>query len=146
MKAVRIAAPLEIGVAEIERPALGAGVTDSTFVMVIGCGMVGLGAVVRASLRGATVIAADIDDEKLELARQAGATYTVNTMTEDVHARIQEITDGLGADVVLEAVGSPATYVMAVNEVGFTGCVTCIGSPRARCRSRQSCSYRKSST
>lgn len=46
MKAVRIAAPLEIGVAEIERPALGAGVTDSTFVMVIGCGMVGLGAVV----------------------------------------------------------------------------------------------------
>lgn len=68
MKAVRIAAPLEIGVAEIERPALGAGVTDSTFVMVIGCGMVGLGAVMRASLRGATVIAADIDDEKLELA------------------------------------------------------------------------------
>lgn len=104
-----------------------AGVTNSTFVMVIGCGMVGLGAVVRASLRGATVIAADIDDEKLELARHAGVTYTVNTMTEDVHARIQEITDGLGADVVIEAVGSPATYVMAVNEVGFTGCVTCIG-------------------
>lgn len=115
--------PMSVGFHAVAR----AGVTDSTFVMVIGCGMVGLGAVVRASLRGATVIAADIDDEKLELARQAGATYTVNTMTEDVHAHIQEITDGLGADVVIEAVGSPATYVMAVNEVGFTGCVTCIG-------------------
>ena len=78
-------------------------------------------------MRGATVIAADIDDEKLALAREAGATYTVNTMTEDVHERLQDITGGLGADVVIEAVGSPATYVMAVNEVGFTGCVTCIG-------------------
>ncbi len=115
--------PMSVGFHAVSR----AGVTDNSFVMVIGCGMVGLGAVVRSALRGATVIAADIDDEKLALAREAGATYTVNTMTEDVHERLQDITGGLGADVVIEAVGSPATYVMAVNEVGFTGCVTCIG-------------------
>ncbi len=115
--------PMSVGFHAVAR----AGVTDSSYVMVIGCGMVGLGAVMRASLRGAHVIAADIDDEKLALAREAGAAYTVNTMTDDVHAKIQEITGGLGADVVIEAVGSPVTYVMAVNEVDFTGCVTCIG-------------------
>lgn len=102
-------------------------VTDNSFVMVIGCGMVGLGAVVRAARRGATVIAADIDDEKLALAKEVGATYSVNTMTENVHQRIQEITEGYGVDVVIEAVGSPVTYVMAVNEVGFTGRMVCIG-------------------
>lgn len=115
--------PMSVGFHAVAR----AGVTDSSYVMVIGCGMVGLGAVMRASLRGAHVIAADIDDEKLALAREAGAAYTVNTMTDDVHAKIQEITGWLGADVVIEAVGSPVTYVMAVNEVGFTGCVICIG-------------------
>ena len=115
--------PMSVGFHAVSR----AGVTDNSYVMVIGCGMVGLGAVVRSSLRGAKVIAADIDDEKLALAREAGASYTVNTMTENVHERIQEITGGRGADVVIEAVGSPVTYVMAVNEVCFTGCVTCIG-------------------
>ncbi len=102
-------------------------VTDGDTVMVIGCGMIGLGAVVRASLRGATVIAVDLDDEKLQLAREIGADYTINSRTEDVHARLNELTEGLGPDVVIEAVGSPATYVMAVDEVGFTGRVVCIG-------------------
>ena len=95
--------------------------------MVVGCGIVGLGAVIRASQRGASVIAVDIDDEKLALAKRIGAAYTVNSMTENVHERIQSITGGFGADVVIEAVGSPATYVMAVEEVSFTGRVTYIG-------------------
>lgn len=56
-----------------------------------------------------------------------GASYAVNSKTENVHERIQEITAGFGADVVIEAVGSPVTYVMAVDEVGFTGRVVCIG-------------------
>jgi threonine dehydrogenase-like Zn-dependent dehydrogenase len=95
--------------------------------MVIGCGMVGMGAVVRSVQRGATVVAADIDDEKLELARQMGAGYTINTKKEDVHARLLQMTSGFGPDVVIEAVGSPATYQMAVDEVAFTGRVICIG-------------------
>ena len=115
--------PMSVGFHAVSRGE----VTDNSYVMVIGCGLVGLGAVVRASVRGAIVIAADIDDDKLSLAKEAGATYTVNTKTEDVHKRIQEITGGLGVDVVIEAVGSPVTYVMAVNEVGFTGRVVCIG-------------------
>lgn len=123
VRSCAIIEPMSVGFHAVSRAA----VTDNEYVMVIGCGMVGLGAVVRASLRGAIVIAADIDDEKLALAKTVGATYAVNTMTDDVHQRIQEITDGNGADVVIEAVGSPVTYVMAVNEVSFTGRVTCIG-------------------
>ena len=95
--------------------------------MVIGCGMVGMGAIVRSIQRGATVIAADIDDEKLALASKMGAAYTVNTIKEDVHARLAEITGGAGPDVVIEAVGSAPTYQMAVGEVAFTGRVACIG-------------------
>ena len=115
--------PMSVGFHAVERGA----VSDIDTVMVIGCGMVGLGAVVRSALRGATVIAADIDDEKLALARQMGAAHTVNTMTEDVHVRLQEITAGAGPDVIIEAVGNPHTYRMAVDEVAFTGRVVCIG-------------------
>jgi threonine dehydrogenase-like Zn-dependent dehydrogenase len=115
--------PMSVGFHAVSR----AQVTDIDTVLVIGCGMIGMGAIVRASLRGATVIAMDLDDEKLELAKRVGATYTVNSKTEDVHAKLQELTQGFGPDVVIEAVGSPVTYVTAVNEVAFTGRVVCIG-------------------
>ena len=115
--------PMSVGFHAVSRGQ----VVDNERVMVIGCGMIGMGAIVRASLRGATVIAVDLDDEKLVLARKVGATYVINSKTENVHERMLQLTDGLGADVVIEAVGSPATYVMAVDEVGFTGRVVCIG-------------------
>ena len=115
--------PMSVGFHAVNR----AQVTDIDVVVVIGCGMVGMGAIVRSALRGATVVAADIDDEKLALAREMGAAYAVNTIKEDVHARLQEITSGFGPDVIIEAVGSPVTYQMAVNEVAFTGRVVCIG-------------------
>ena len=115
--------PMSVGFHAVSR----AQVTDNEFVMVVGCGMVGLGAVIRACKRGASVIAVDIDDEKLALAKRIGAAYTVNSMTENVHERIQSITGGFGVDVVIEAVGSPATYIMAIEEVSFTGRVTYIG-------------------
>ena len=115
--------PMSVGFHAVNR----AQVTDIDTVVVIGCGMVGMGAIVRSALRGATVIAADIDDEKLALAKEMGATYAINTKTEDVHARLQEMTGGFGPDVMIEAVGSPVTYNMAVNEVAFTGRVVCIG-------------------
>ncbi len=115
--------PMSVGFHAVSR----AGVEDNETVMVIGCGMVGLGAVVRAALRGATVIAVDLDDDKLALANQVGATHVINSLKEDVHERVLQLTQDLGADVVIEAVGSPATYVMAINEVSFTGRVICIG-------------------
>lgn len=115
--------PMSVGFHAVSR----AQVVDNEWVVVIGCGMVGMGAVIRASLRGATVIAIDLDDEKLALAKTFGASYVINSCTEKVAERICQLTGGLGADVVIEAVGSPATYVMAVDVVGFTGRVICIG-------------------
>lgn len=115
--------PMSVGFHAVSR----AEVTDTDVVMVIGCGMVGMGAVVRSALRGATVIAADIDDKKLAIAREMGATHTINTKTEDIHARLTEITEGYGPDVIIEAVGSTPTYQMAIDEIGFTGRVVCIG-------------------
>ena len=106
--------PMSVGFHAVDRGR----VTDTDTVMVIGCGMVGLGAVVRAVMRGATVIAADLDDEKLALARQLGATYTYNTATE---------WNLPTPDVVIEAVGAAPTYQLAVNRVAFTGRIVCIG-------------------
>lgn len=122
-KTCALVEPMSVGFHAVSR----AQVTDIDVVLVIGCGMVGMGAVVRSAMRGATVVAADIDDEKLALARQMGASYTINTKTENVHPRLLEMTSGFGPDVVIEAVGSTPTYQMAVDEVAFTGRVVCIG-------------------
>lgn len=115
--------PMSVGFHAVSR----AQVTDLDIVMVIGCGMIGVGAIVRAAIRGARVIAVDVDDEKLTLAKTLGAQYTINSKTENVHEKLQQITSGTGPDVIIEAVGAPVTYQMAVNEVAFTGRVVCIG-------------------
>lgn len=115
--------PMSVGFHAVNR----AQVTDNDTVMVIGCGMIGVGAIVRAALRGATVIAVDLDDEKLEVAKSVGATYVVNTAKEDIHQRLMEITHGAMPDVMIEAVGAPATQNTAINEVNFTGRVVFIG-------------------
>ena len=114
--------PMSVGFHAVSR----ANVTDSDIVLVIGCGMIGAGAIVRAALRGATVVASDIDDGKLALAKRLGAQYTINSQTEDVHAAMQKIAP-FGADAVIEAVGAPATYQMAISEAAFTGRVVYIG-------------------
>ena len=119
--------PMSVGFHAVSRGA----VTDTDTVMVIGCGMVGLGAVVRAALRGATVIAADIDDGKLGIARQMGAAHGLNTLVPDFRERLAQLTGGDGPDVVVEAVGSPVTYRLAVDSVAFTGRVVCIGYSKA---------------
>lgn len=115
--------PLSVGFHAVDRGQ----VTDLDIVMVIGCGMIGIGAIIRSVLRGATVIAVDMDDEKLALVRTLGVKYTINSKTENVHERLHTFTQGFGPDVMIEAVGSPVTYVMAVEEVAFTGRVVCIG-------------------
>ena len=115
--------PMSVGFHAVNR----AEVTDIDIVLVIGCGMIGMGAIVRAALRGATVIAVDLDDEKLKLAQSMGAHYTINADTVDAHARIAEITGGMGADVVIEAVGSAKTQNDAIIDAAFTGRVVFIG-------------------
>ncbi len=99
-------------------------------VAVIGCGGVGSAAVAGARVAGATtIIGVDIDDRKLEWARQFGATHTVNSTSEDVVERIRALTGGFGADVVIEAVGRPETYEQAFYARDLAGTVVLVGVP-----------------
>jgi threonine dehydrogenase-like Zn-dependent dehydrogenase len=101
-------------------------VTAEDTVLVVGCGMVGLGVVAAAAFRGARVIAMDVDDGKLELARAAGAREVVRGGDGAARA-VAELTDGEGPDVVIEAVGTPQTFRLAVDVAAFTGRVVYIG-------------------
>ena len=107
-------------------------VTLPDTVVVLGCGTIGLGAIAAASQKGATVIGVDIDDNKLEKALSLGAQHTVNTSLADARKRIDALTDNEGASVVIEAVGLPATYRMAIDSVAFAGRVVCIGYAKER--------------
>ncbi|MGA5007403.1 S-(hydroxymethyl)mycothiol dehydrogenase [Streptomyces koyangensis] len=99
-------------------------------VAVIGCGGVGDAAIAGARLAGARrIIAVDIDDRKLEKARSVGATHTVNSRDADPVEAIRELTDGFGADVVIEAVGRPETYRQAFYARDLAGTVVLVGVP-----------------
>lgn len=102
-------------------------ITAEDTVAIIGCGGVGLGVVAGSVFRGARTIAIDVDDAKLSLAQKVGAQHTINTKTESLEARLKELTDGRGPDVIIEAVGRPDTFRAAVEQVAFTGRVVYIG-------------------
>jgi threonine dehydrogenase-like Zn-dependent dehydrogenase len=102
-------------------------ITEDDVVAVFGCGAVGLGAVFGAAAKGAEVIAIDIDEEKLAIAELVGARHRINFKTENLHERLQLITGEKGPNVVIEAVGLPATFRAAVDEAAFAGRVVYIG-------------------
>jgi len=99
-------------------------------VAVIGCGGVGDAAIAGARLAGArTIIAVDVDDRKLAWAKDFGATHTVNSRTIDAVEAIRTLTDGFGADVVVDAVGRPETYETAFYARDLAGTVVLVGVP-----------------
>jgi S-(hydroxymethyl)mycothiol dehydrogenase len=105
-------------------------VTRGDSVAVIGCGGVGCAAVAGAVLAGATtVIAVDLDDRKLALARELGATHTVNSREVDVVEAVRELTGGFGADAVIDAVGRAETYEQAFYARDLAGTVVLVGVP-----------------
>ena len=105
-------------------------VTRDDTVAVIGCGGVGDAAIAGAALVGAKkIIAVDLDDRKLAQAREFGATDTVNAADADVVASIQDLTDGFGADVVIDAVGRPETWKQAFYARDLAGTVVLVGVP-----------------
>jgi threonine dehydrogenase-like Zn-dependent dehydrogenase len=115
--------PLAVGFHAAARGRIASGET----VVVFGCGMVGLGAIAGAARRGGRVVAVDVDDRKLELAGRAGASQGVNSQALDLHEALQELTDGEGPVVAIEAVGAPSTFRAVVDEVAFAGRVVFIG-------------------
>jgi S-(hydroxymethyl)mycothiol dehydrogenase len=102
-------------------------------VAVIGCGGVGSAAVAGARLAGARrIIAVDLDDRKLAWAQGLGATDVVQVKgksEDEVVAAIQELTDGFGADVVIDAVGRPETWRQAFYARDLAGTVVLVGVP-----------------
>jgi S-(hydroxymethyl)mycothiol dehydrogenase len=102
---------------------------------VIGCGGVGMAAIAGAVLAGArTVVAVDRDPRKLDLARSFGATHTVDATSEDVVEAVHAACGGVGADVVVEAVGRPETYRQAFHARDLAGTVVLVGVPTPEMR------------
>jgi S-(hydroxymethyl)mycothiol dehydrogenase len=110
-------------------------VTRGDSVAVIGCGGVGSAAVLGAGLAGArAIIAVDVDQRKLDWAREFGATDAINSLEADPVEAIRELTEGNGADVVIEAVGRPETYTQAFYARDLAGTVVLVGVPTPEMR------------
>lgn len=106
------------------------GVERGDSVAVFGCGGVGNAAIAGAKLAGATtIVAVDLDDRKLEWAREFGATRTVNAGNEDPVDAVRATTGGLGADVCVEAVGHPEVLEQAFFARDLAGTVVQVGVP-----------------
>ena len=103
-------------------------VTPGDTVAIVGAGPIGLAAVMTAKLyTPGRIIAIDMDDARLERAKEFGADVTINNGREDAVKLVFEITGGLGADVAMEAVGVPATFELATELIRAGGHVANIG-------------------
>jgi threonine dehydrogenase-like Zn-dependent dehydrogenase len=102
-------------------------VSEVDTVLIIGSGTIGMGAIAAAVRKGATVIVADIDDAKLELASRFGAQQTIHSGREDLLDQVGRITGGEGVNVAIEAVGLPQTFRLAVDAVCYAGRVVYVG-------------------
>jgi S-(hydroxymethyl)mycothiol dehydrogenase len=106
------------------------GVRRGQSVAVFGCGGVGDAAIAGARLAGAaTIVGVDIDDRKLEIAKQFGATHTCNSSSTDPVEFVRSVTGGFGADVCIEAIGNPAVYKQAFEARDLAGTVVLVGVP-----------------
>jgi L-gulonate 5-dehydrogenase len=107
--------------------ALRGGVEGGDVVLVMGAGTIGQTAMQIAAVNGAEVIITDVVDEKLDYAKASGARHTINAAREDVAAKVAEITDGMGANVVIDAVCTKASFEQAVELASLAGRVVELG-------------------
>lgn len=115
--------PLTVGFHAVDRGRI----SKNELVMVIGCGMIGMGAIVGALVRESIVIAVDVDDNKLELAKGLGAQHVINSKSVNLIDALNKFGFSNGPDVIVEAVGNSVTYKLAIDMVAFSGRVVCIG-------------------
>ena len=105
--------------------------TIGSALVVFGVGAVGSAAVMAARVAEcAIVVAIDVFDERLTLARELGATHTINSRTEDVAARLNEITNGNGVDYVVDTTGRPELLRIAAESLGVRGTVALVGAAK----------------
>ncbi len=103
-------------------------VSPGDVVAIVGAGPIGLAAILTSRLyTPGKIVAIDLADTRLEQARRFGADTTINNGDEDPVAKVMELTDGLGADVALEAVGVPQTFELATELIRAGGRVANIG-------------------
>jgi S-(hydroxymethyl)glutathione dehydrogenase/alcohol dehydrogenase len=96
--------------------------------MVIGCGAVGLAAIQGARLAGASqIVAVDLDDAKLAIASAIGASHTVNASKDDPVTAVKAITDGRGADCVLESAGNERAFRLSAEACRVGGNIVWLG-------------------
>jgi alcohol dehydrogenase len=107
---------------------LNGAVRPGDVVAIVGSGPIGLAAILTARLfTPGQIIAIDLDDGRLEAARRFGADVTVNNGAQDAVAAVKELTEGLGADVSVEAVGVPESFELAVDLVRPGGHIANVG-------------------
>ena len=108
--------------------ALNGCVSPGDVVAVVGAGPIGLSAIVAARLFSpATIVAIDLVEGRLDLAKQFGADVTIDNGREDARDRILDLTDGFGADVAIEAVGLPGTFELCTRLIRPVGRVANVG-------------------
>jgi len=106
------------------------GVKHGETVVLIGAGPIGLLLLQLTRLAGAsTIIVSDLKDDRLDFAKKLGADEVVNPLHGGLSERVMDLTQGQGADVVIECVGSPLTVKEAVEIVKRGGRVTIFGVP-----------------
>jgi L-gulonate 5-dehydrogenase len=115
--------PLAVGAHGVAR----ARVSDGDTVVILGAGTIGLAALLAAKRHQVRAIVLDILDWKLERARELGADLVLNPATQDGIEAVMAFTEGQGAEVVLEAAGSPVTVAASVNYVASAGRIGVIG-------------------
>lgn len=105
-----------------------AGIKLGDTAVVVGIGMIGIFIVKLLKLSGIKVIAIDLDDNKLEQAKQSGADFILNAQSENLENKIKELCNGRGADFAFEAVGITPTVTTAVSSVRKGGTVVLVGN------------------
>lgn len=103
-------------------------IQPGTTVAVVGAGPIGLATLLTAQFYAPSrIIMIDVDDNRLEVARRFGATDTINSIREDAAGKVLALTDGIGADTVVEAVGIPATFELCQDLVAPGGTIANVG-------------------
>ncbi len=122
-KELALVEPLSVGYHAANRGRVAEGDT----VLVMGCGMIGIGAILACLRRKATVIAMDVDDDKLSFIKSFGVQHVINGQKENALEKINEITNDEGVSVCIEAVGATATFQLALSASAFAGRIVFIG-------------------
>jgi 2-desacetyl-2-hydroxyethyl bacteriochlorophyllide A dehydrogenase len=112
-------------------------VREGDMVFIMGAGPIGICAMQIAKYRGATCIISDLSDEKLAFAQELGADYILNPTREDIISKIYELTQGMGANVTIDAVCLPETFEQALEVTSVAGRIVVLGFTEEKSRISQ---------